>query len=150
MCCCRPSSPTQHIRVQTNVADNWKEQLHRLQSDLAQAQGQLQQQRLLTAQLQAQADVAGASLAEAEGQLRAAQADAAAQTARFRESELAHSAEMLRLQVRLCHTSRLVGHLRLTRRSTHPAVAFCLAADSISCCLGHHLLNLSIYTARTG
>eukprot|EP00891_Asterochloris_glomerata_P009390 jgi/Astpho2/9390/fgenesh1_pg.00145_%23_15_t len=87
--------------LKTNVADNWKEQLHRLQSDLAQAQGQLQQQRLLTAQLQAQADVAGASLAEAEGQLRAAQADAAAQTARFRESELAHSAEMLRLQVSL-------------------------------------------------
>ena len=85
--------------MQAKSADGWREQVDRLQSDLAQAQGQLQQQRLLTAQLQAQADAAGASLAEAESQLRAAQADAAAQAGRLRDCEVAHSAELLRLQV---------------------------------------------------
>ena len=86
--------------MQANSADGWREQLHRLKSDLAQAQGQLQQQRLLTAQLQAQADAAGASSAETEGQLQAAQADAAALAGRLRDSEVAHTAEMLRQQVR--------------------------------------------------
>ncbi len=79
MRCCQQSRPTQHVPLQTNVVDSWKEQLYRLQSDLAQARGQLQQQRLLTAQLQAQADAAEASLAEAEGQPRVALAAAAAQ-----------------------------------------------------------------------
>ena len=164
----------QHAPVQTDSADSWKEQIHRLQSDLAQARGQLQQQRLLTAQLQAQADAAGASLAEAEGQLQAAQADAAIQAGGLRDSEVAHSTEMLRLQVRphrqasrwmfnmlssrchphllssdACGTKQRIGASMLGQEN-HRSCCCLLARDSIDCCLGGHLSIPIICTVRTG
>ena len=33
ICCCQPSRPTQHVPMQTNSADGWKAQVHRLQSE---------------------------------------------------------------------------------------------------------------------